>query len=69
MTLDEAIDVLSLSAYSGMTTHNQRFREALILGIEAMKRIRDGDNLPLDVLLKRLPGETPEGKGLFRNGK
>ncbi len=69
MTLDEAIEVLSLSAYSGSSTHNTRFKEALKLGIEALKRELAGDNLPLDKLLKRLPGETPEEKGSLHHAK
>jgi len=69
MTLNEAIEILSLSAYGGTTTHNNRFTEALKLGIEALKRELAGDNLPLDKLLKRLPGETPEEKGLVHNAK
>jgi len=60
MRLDEAIEILSASAYGGMTTFDQDFKDAEKLGIEAMKRIqacRKVIDIPCD---KPLRGETEE---------
>lgn len=58
MKLDEAIEILSDSAHLGMTTFNQDYKDALKLGIEALKRLRqEKDEIP-DTLWNPLPGET-----------
>lgn len=60
MKIDEAITILSESANQGMTTFNDKFREAQKLGIEALKRVkieRTGYELYAPDLL---PGETEE---------
>jgi len=60
LKLTTAIEILADSAYSGITTFDQDFRDAEKLLIEAgklIKRTRQGDPA-LDGEL--LPGETPE---------
>jgi len=58
MKLQKAIEILADSAYSGVTTFNQDFKDATKLGIEALKRhkLRRQVGYRDDKLL--LPGET-----------
>ena len=60
MTLEKAIEILSDSAYRGMTTFHQDFKDAQKLGIEALKvvhKLRHLECLDSTILL---PGETKE---------
>ena len=41
MTAEKAIEILSTTAEQGTFTFNQEFRDALRLGREALKRIKD----------------------------
>jgi hypothetical protein len=60
MTIDEAIQLLSESADTGITTFNERFKEAEKLGIEALKRVKANKDMDIIGALKLLPGETEE---------
>jgi hypothetical protein len=60
MTIDKAIVVLSCSAYGGMTTHGLEFKDALKLGIEALKREREYRLTRGLRTFDLLPGETGE---------
>ncbi len=60
MDIDKAIEILSYSAYRGVTTFDQDFKDAEKLGTEAMiklKKIRL--SYPL-AMVDLLPGETAE---------
>lgn len=60
MKLDRAIAIASASAYRGVTTFDEQYKDALKLLIEAGKRVKHVRTLhtpnPLDIL----PGETKD---------
>lgn len=58
MNLNKAIELLSDSAYGGITTFNQDYKDAQRLGIEAMKRIQHQRTLSTASFLPLLKGET-----------
>ena len=58
MTIDKAIDILSTSAYWGMTTLDQNFKDACRLGIEALMIIQKERRDLLSYAGELLPGET-----------
>lgn len=60
ITLNRAIEVLSESAYAGATTHNQEFKEAEKLGVEALKRVKAYRNRADIRKSFLLPGEKEE---------
>ena len=60
MTIAKAIEILSDSAYRGITTFDKNFRDAERLGIEALKLISDFRLHPLVYPYILLPGETEE---------
>lgn len=60
MTIDEAIEILSESAYRGSTTFDQRFKAAEKLGIEALKRVKSDREHHYRPKSLTLPGETEE---------
>jgi len=62
MTIDKAIRELGIWQHSPAFNHSPHGREALKLGIEALKRLKNGGHLSLDELLKPLPSEI-EGWG------
>ena len=57
MTIDKAIAILSDSAYGGMTTLDQHFKDACKLGIEALTIIQKERRDSLSYTGKLLPGE------------
>ncbi len=58
MTLDKAIDQLARGMTKSRSTNNKLLREALGLGIEALKRIKEERQPYTDVTFTLLPGET-----------
>ena len=58
MTIDKAIEILSASAYWGMTTLDQGFKDACKLGIEALMLIQKERRDLLSYAGELLPGET-----------
>ena len=58
MTIDKAIEILSSSAYWGMTTLDQNFKDACKLGIEALIIIQKERRDLLSYAGELLPGET-----------
>jgi hypothetical protein len=58
--IDEAIKLLSESADTGMTTFNQKFKDAERLGIEALKRVKETRARLITETIILLPGETEE---------
>lgn len=54
MEIKEAIETLSDSADRGITTHNQDFRDALHMGIQALILFRSA-NITIDPKLTRAP--------------
>ena len=56
--LDKAIETLSASAYWGMTTLDQNFKDACKLGIEALMIIQKERRDLLSYAGELLPGET-----------
>ena len=60
MNLDKAIEVLSGTAYSGMTAGNPNFKQAVMLGIQALIRERNNRINPGAYLDTLLPGETKD---------
>lgn len=58
MTIDEAIEILSHSANWGVTTLIQDFKDAELLGIEALKVLRHGRKIGSHYDPALLPGET-----------
>ena len=58
MTISEAIEILSASAYGGMTTLDQHFKDACKLGIEALIIIQKERRDLLSYTGELLPGET-----------
>jgi len=58
MTVDEAIEGLVGLADSETAGVDEYEKEAIGLGIAALKRLKNGGHLSLDELLKPLPGET-----------
>ena len=58
MTLDEAINLSKAAAEDMDLQGMPQFAKATRLGIEALKRLKNGGHLSLDELLKPLPGET-----------
>jgi hypothetical protein len=61
ITLNEAIKILSESAY-GATTHDEKFREAVKLGAEALKNLRNQRATGIAALDYILLGEEVEGR-------
>ncbi|MBA7700056.1 hypothetical protein ES703_108762 [subsurface metagenome] len=60
MTLEKATEILADSAYNGSTTFNSNFRDALKLGIEALKRLQENRHYAPPQIPRPLPGETEE---------
>ena len=60
MTIDQAIEILSNSANSGMTTFNQDYKDAQRLGVEALKVVREMRGFAEGWRPTKLPGETKE---------
>lgn len=60
MNSSKAIEILSDSANKGVTTFNQDYKDALRLGIEALKRIQINRNQTTIEWVTLLPGETEE---------
>lgn len=60
MTIDVAIEILSASAYQGMTTFNEKYKEAQKLGIEALKEIKAARSYSVGLIPELLPGETKD---------
>ena len=58
MKIDKAIEILSASAYRGMTTLDQNFKDACKLGIEALTIIQKERRDLLSYAGELLPGET-----------
>ena len=58
MTIGEAIEILSDSAYRGITTFTQDFIDAEKLGIEALRAIRRQRNSGPTYKVRLLPGES-----------
>ena len=58
MTIDKAIGNLSASAYGGMTTLDQHFKDACKLGIEALKWVKQTRKVTYEPAYPLLPGET-----------
>jgi hypothetical protein len=58
MTIDKAIEILSDSAARGVTTHGQDFRDALLMGVVALIRVKN-NRVSREVYQRgTLPGET-----------
>ena len=60
ITLEAAIETLSTENKHPWNRDNSPLREAVKLGIEALKRCRDNYLNPQRADLRRLPGETKE---------
>jgi len=60
MTIDKAIEILSASAYWGMTTLDQDFKDACKLGIEALMIIEKERRDLLSYAGELLPSETEQ---------
>jgi len=60
IAIDEAIKTLSDSANSGMTTFNEKYKQAQLLGIEALKREQHRRKYDIHLPIELLPGETRE---------
>ena len=58
IAIDEAIKTLSDSANSGMTTFNEKYKQAQLLGIEALKRAQHRRKYDIHLPRELLPGET-----------
>jgi len=58
IAIDEAIKTLSDSANSGMTTFNEKYKQAQLLGIEALKREQHRRKYDIHLPRELLPGET-----------
>lgn len=54
----KAIEILSLSANTGVTTFDQDFKDAEKLGIEALKRHKNRASTTFAGMMEPLPGET-----------
>jgi len=57
MTIERAMEILSESANVGVTTFNQDFKDAELLGIQALKRLQSYRRDPIHVANIPLPGE------------
>ena len=60
MTIDQAIEVLTEETETGFQGHPYTLREAIQLGIEALKRVKRYKRLWLSWKLELLPGETKD---------
>lgn len=60
MKLDKAIEILSDEAFNGSVTFNQDRKDAVKLGIEALKRQREDRFLNVWTFPRPLLGETEE---------
>jgi hypothetical protein len=60
ITINEAIRILSDTAYAGVTTHDEKFNAAAGLGAEALKEIRDQQADPAGYFKDLLPGQKAE---------
>jgi hypothetical protein len=60
MTLEKAIELLSLDKHAASSISREAFLEANQLGIEAMNRIKERRYLNTGSWLPLLPGETKE---------
>ena len=58
MNLPKAIEILADSAYMGVTTHDQDFKDACKLGIEALKALNAHRKHGYPDFAAPLPGET-----------
>ena len=58
IAIDEAIKTLSDSANSDMTTFNEKYKQAQLLGIEALKREQHRRKYDIHLPRELLPGET-----------
>jgi hypothetical protein len=56
ISIDQAISILSASAYAGLTTHDEKFKAAVGLGAEALKYLKEARTI-YSVPLCLLPGE------------
>lgn len=60
MTIDQAKHILSDAAYHGSLTYHQDYKDALKLGIAALKAVQLHRQHPDKIYIATLPGETPE---------
>jgi hypothetical protein len=60
MTIDEAIRILDSSQAPPLMHPESKYNNALNLGIEALKRIKDNRENLLPFTFHKLPGETEE---------
>ena len=60
IAIDGAIKTLSDSANSGMTTFNEKYKQAQLLSIEALKREQHRRKYDIHLPIELLPGETRE---------
>ena len=61
MTIDETIEILSRSAFTGITTFNKKYKQAQKLAIEALKEKRAFIEKYGYEYYKLLLGEVKEG--------
>jgi len=60
IAIDEAIKTLSDSANSGMTTFNEKYKQAQLLGIEALNEVKRLRSYKAFHVVKLLLGETED---------
>ena len=60
MNIEKAIEQLERGTRESRSTNNQMLREAMNLGIEALKSVKQDRVLRLPGRLEPLPGETEE---------
>ena len=62
MTIDKAIKILQTTQYLCGATESQQFGDAIKLGIEALKRLKEVRERGYNLFGHLLPGETEEVK-------
>ena len=60
MTIDEAIEIITLYLQHSEQWGHHNLDDALQLGVEALKRIKESRLLSCQVASEKLPGETEE---------
>ena len=63
MTIDEAIEILEREERDAFWGSEKKWKGAVKLSIEALKRIQNARAIGYSVPASLLPGETEEGKG------